>query len=422
MFFKPRSKYNWREIFLKYGGGLASLAHHGELYKKILSVLLEVSGAEGASLLLFDAQAEEFVLKEQMGPSPLAYALPGQHPLILWLKRDLRPLTRHQLAEDARYLDLKRTSLAYFSEWNAEVVFPLVTEKKFLGLFNLGPKNQKGYDSDDLELFSTLINFSSFFIENAIFYERLLKQNQKLSDLARLKTQFVNNITHELRTPLHGVLGLADLLISDPEEILTADYRRYLDMLKSSAESLLEQIDHILDLTRYQSDQFQLDIHRFDYQKMVLETLKEYSDQMQLQKTSFEMDWPDSIPPVYGDERELKNLTRDLISNAIKFTPQGNIRISPIKTGDMLKICIQDSGVGIDDAKQHEIFEDFHQEEGEMTREFGGTGLGLSLAKRIVEMHGGRIWVESKKGKGSHFYYTLPLIPHFESFRKKSSD
>jgi signal transduction histidine kinase len=411
MFFKGRSKYNWREIFIKYGSRLASLSNHEETYKTLLTTLVEVSGAEGGSILLFDPDLNQFTLKEYLGPAPLSFSVPHSHPLILWLRRDGHPVSRHQIVENSRFLDLKSSALTFLSEWNAELAFPLIAEKKFLGVFNLGPRGEKAFDSEDIELFTTLIGLGSVFIENSHLYETLLKQNQKLSEVARLKTQFVSNITHELRTPLHGILGLADVLLEDPEQSLHADHRRYLEMMKRSGEALLEMVDHILDLTKYQSGLIQLNVKKIDLKKIISEVAQEFADSLARQSCEFIFDWPESTPSVYGDETELKHLLRDLVGNAIKFTSQGTIAVSSSKCGEMLKVCIKDTGVGIDEKDQQTIFEEFRQADGATTRDFGGSGLGLALAKKIVQLHGGRIWVESKKGVGSYFYFTLPLKP-----------
>jgi signal transduction histidine kinase len=280
-----------------------------------------------------------------------------------------------------------------------------------LGIFNLGPRGKTPYDAQDVELFSALIGLGSVFIENGRLYETLLKQNLKLSEVAHLKTQFVSNITHELRTPLHGILGLTDVLREDPERCLPEDYRRYLEMMKNAGESLMELVDHILDLTKYQSGIIQLKVKKFDLRKVIERAAGELGDQFKKQNCELVLNWPEDTPGVYGDETEVGHLVKDLLGNAVKFTRKGNVAVSPLKCGEMLKVCVRDSGIGIDEKDQQTIFEEFRQAEGEMTRSFGGSGLGLALAKRIVELHGGRIWVESKKGAGAHFYFTLPLTP-----------
>ncbi len=412
MFFKGRPKHNWKEVFVKYGSRLASLSNHEDVYKTLLVTLVEVSGAEGASILLFDSSLNQFTLKEHLGLAPLSFSLSSNHPLILWLRRDGYPLSRHQLVSDSKLVDLRSSALTFYSEWNSEIAFPLIVEKKFLGIFNLGPcEEKKAYDPEDVELFATLINMGSVFIENSNLYDTLLKQNLKLSEVARLKTQFVSNITHELRTPLHGILGLADVLLEDGEHLLNDNYRRYLEMMKNSGNALLEMVDHILDLTKYQTGMVHLNVKKISLKKMILDVMEELAPNIELQACQIDLDWAENTPDVYGDERELKHLLRDLLGNAIKFAPHGVISISSQKTGDKLKLCVRDSGVGIDEKDQQMIFEEFRQASQDTTREYGGSGLGLALAKKIVELHGGRIWVESKKGQGSQFYFTLPLNP-----------
>ncbi len=412
MFFKAKPKHNWRDVFVKYGSRLASLSNHEDVYKTLLVTLVEVSGAEGASILLFDSNLHQFTLKDHLGPSPLAFSISANHPLILWLRRDGHALSRHQLVSDPKLLDLRSAALTFYSEWNSEIAFPLIVEKKFLGMFNLGPSHdRKAYDPEDVELFNTLISMGAVFIENGDLYNTLLKQNTKLSEVAKLKTQFVSNITHELRTPLHGILGLTDVLLEDADHILNENYRRYLEMMKNSGTALLEMVDHILDITKYQTGLINLTVKKISLKKMITEVLEELHPMIEQQACQFEIDWPESTPDVYGDERELRHLFRDLIGNAIKFSPQGLISLSSQKSGDRLKICVRDNGVGIDEKDQQMIFEEFRQAHQDETRPYGGSGLGLALAKKIVELHGGRIWVESKKGQGSQFYFTLPLNP-----------
>ncbi len=412
MFFKQRSnKYNWREIFVRYGAKLASLSNPQEVYKTLLQTLTELSGASNASILLYDTLLKQYVLKENMGYNPMTVAISAQHPLILWIKRDAHPLLKSKLIKDSKLLDIKIPALTYFSEWHSEVSFPLMTEKKFLGLLNLGPKKEGVYDTEDIELFSTLLSLGAIFIENAHYYETLYRQNLKLSELAKLKTQFVSNITHELRTPLHGILGLAELLLDDPEKCLSTDYIRYLNMMKNSGSELLEVVDHILELTKYQSGLVELNIKKIDLRRLILEAVAELQPSFDNQECQFLMDWPDSTPGIYGDEQELKQVIHDLISNALKFTKKGKVMVSAQKTGEMLRICVHDTGIGISEEDQMKIFEDFRQADNDLNREYGGTGLGLSLAKKIIELHGGRIWVESKKSMGSSFYFTLPLRP-----------
>lgn len=421
MIFKSRSKYNWREIFIRYGSKLASLSNREEAYKTLLTTIVDLSGAESASILVFEEDLKQYVLKEHLGITPLSFSIASHHPIVNWFREEAKPITKQQLLKDPQFTILRAAGLNFFTEWHAEISFPLIAEKKFLGVFNLGSKGEKFFDSEDIELFSALISLGSVVIENSDLYETLLKQNQKLAEMSRLKTQFVSNITHELRTPIHGILGLADLLLEDNEHTLSLDHRRYLEMIRGSGDSLLELVDHILDLTKYQSGLINLNVKKINLKRVILETAEKFQEEFQKQESEFSLDWPDSIPDIYGDENEIRVLIRDLIGNAIKFTHHGQVTISSQRAGEMLKVCVQDTGVGIEETDQPSIFEEFRQVDGNMNRSFGGSGLGLAIAKKIVDLHGGRIWVESKKGTGSYFYFTLPLTPSHVQVGGKTS-
>lgn len=411
MIFKNRSRYNWREIFIQYGSKLASLSNREEAYKILLATIVDLSGAESASILVYEDDLKQYVLKEHLGISPLSFSIASHHPMVSWFQQEGKPMTKQQLLKDSQLTLLRAAGLNFFTEWHAEISFPLMADKNFLGVFNLGSKGEKNFDSEDIELFSSLISLGSVVIENSNLYETLLKQNRKLSEMSRLKTQFVSNITHELRTPIHGILGLADLLLEETDRPLSIDQRRYLGMIRDSGESLLELVDHILDLTKYQSGLINLHVKKINLKRVILEIAEKFQEEFQKQESEFSLDWPESIPDIYGDENEIRVLIRDLIGNAIKFTHHGKVMISSQRAGEMLKICVHDTGVGIDEADQPSIFEEFRQVDGNMNRSFGGSGLGLAIAKKIVDLHGGRIWVESKKGSGSYFYFTLPLTP-----------
>lgn len=414
MLFRNRtlSSLNWKEIFLKYGEKLASLSNPKQVYGTLLKTLAEIAQTPNASLLLLDDPPHQFILKEALGVAPFAYTMPLNHPLVIWLSQDRKVLSREQLMNDPQFFDLKSASLRYFTEWKVDLAFPLRTERKFLGLFNLGMRSgEKSYRAEEIELFSSLLNLGSVFIENSNLYDTLIKQNVKLTELSRLKTQFISNITHELYTPLHGILGLNDLLLEDPEQALPEDYRRYLEMMKRSGESLLEMIDQVLLLTKYQTGMLHLSVRKLKLKRLLFEIMEKIEENFQEKGLQFYLDWPDSTPDIYGDESELKILLRALLGNAFKFTPSGKIEVSATKLGEMLRICIADTGVGIEPEMQESIFEDFRQLDASPERMFEGSGIGLSVAAKIVELHGGRIWVESKKGEGSKFYFTLPLSP-----------
>jgi signal transduction histidine kinase len=251
-------------------------------------------------------------------------------------------------------------------------------------------------------------------LHNAVLYDSLAKQNLKLSEIANLKTQFVSTITHELSTPLNGILGMTEVL-SHPDTCgpLTDDQRRYIQMIHSAGEELSDMVNQILDLTRFQSQRETLEVKRVDLAATVQGVHLELQEALKQKGMKLHIDLGPRAA-VYGDEGQIRQVFQSLLENSVKFAPSDRtqlIHIQASRHGDMLKICVMDQGIGIEEKDQEIIFDEFRQVNGELSRSYGGTGLGLALAKKIIELHGGRIWVESKKGEGSRFYFTLPLKP-----------
>jgi signal transduction histidine kinase len=298
---------------------------------------------------------------------------------------------------------------------HAEAVFPMQVENKVIGVLTLGsPQDRRGFMEEQLDLLNILVAMGAISVGNAILYDSLVKQNLKLSEIADLKTEFVSTVSHELSTPLNGILGLTEVLLDgEASGPLTDDQRRYLQMIRSAGEELSNIVNEILDLARFQSRRGTLEVKRVDLAKAVDSVRADFEAVFQEKGIRFQMDLgPQSH--VYGDEGQIKQVVQSLMENAVKFTrdqPDNVLGIQAAKRGDMLRVCMYDQGIGVDEKDQEVIFDEFRQADGTVNRCYGGTGLGLALARKIVELHGGRIWVESKKGKGSHFYFTLPLKP-----------
>jgi len=235
---------------------------------------------------------------------------------------------------------------------------------------------------------------------------------------------FLANMSHELRTPLNAILGFGQLLLSDAAGSLNERQKRYVEHILESGRHLLDIIDDILDLSRVEAGKVEMKVEPTSVKEVVREGLAMVQMKARNHNISLSMDVEDGLE-VPADPRMLKQILFNLLSNAVKFTPDGgSVKVTAKRAkaeelpkrpetegleGEWAVVSVSDTGIGIAPEDQDRIWREFEQVDNELSRRYEGTGLGLPLTKRLVELHGGRIWVESEPGKGSTFTFVLPL-------------
>jgi len=235
--------------------------------------------------------------------------------------------------------------------------------------------------------------------------------SEELIDLNRMKDEFLANTSHELKTPLHGILNLSSALKDGKSGPLNAQQREQLDVVVSVARRMSNLINDILDLSRLKQRGIQLQLKPVDVRAVIGSQQEIFRNYIGDKPITLRMEWPEDLPSAIADESRLLQIAYNLIGNAIKFTPEGEVVVSAAAVGGKVAVSVSDTGIGIPEDKREEIFRTFEQIGTSVAREYGGTGLGLGIARRLVELHSGELRVESEPGQGSIFTFTLPVSP-----------
>lgn len=226
------------------------------------------------------------------------------------------------------------------------------------------------------------------------------------------KSTFLTNISHELRTPLNAIIGMSELLQDPNFAPLTAQQQELLTDIHTSGQHLLTLINDLLDLAKIEAGYSKLQVEEVQLQSLLESGLAIVREQARQKQIALSCTLPESLPPLAGDSLKIRQIVVNLLSNAVKFTPdKGRVGIEAVMIAEGVRICVWDTGIGIAAHNHERIFAPFEQADTTLTRRYEGTGLGLSLVKRLVEQHAGRIWLESAPGQGSRFFFTLPLNP-----------
>ena len=286
---------------------------------------------------------------------------------------------------------------------------PLLREGVVIGVLALSRNTVKPFGASQRELAITFADQAVIAIENVRLFDEIQDKSRQLKVASQHKSQFLANMSHELRTPLNAILGYTELMADGIYGELPEKTLGVLQRLESNGRHLLGLINDVLDLSKIEAGQLTLDLSDYsleDIAQTVRSTLEPLAAD---KKLAFKVDVAPKLPAGHGDGRRLTQVVINLVGNAIKFTDAGEIVIKATATDGTFHLSVRDTGPGISAVDQAKLFQEFQQADNAITRKKGGTGLGLAISKRIVEMHGGKIWVESQVGQGSTFAFTVPV-------------
>ena len=396
---------------------LCSMASHTtgslaleQVLDAIVQQLREVISCRAITVFLINEQAQELTIAAASGIRPefrdttRIKVGEGISGLVF---QERRPINLRDVKQEAPDLGLD-------PRVNALLVVPLMAKSNVIGTLSVDSLARNAFTADHERLLTIVAAQAASAIENARLFqaerqraEELARAYAELKELDRLKSQFVQNISHELRTPLTFVKGYADLLAEEAMGPLTPRQRQSIDIISKKTEAIIELVNGIITLQELEAVQTpKAQVSLSSVLSMVLDTARATAMGAGIETRNL---LPDGKLWIRADEDRLIQVFDNLMGNAIKFSPQGGtITISATELPEHWQVAVQDTGIGIPQDKLEKIFDRFYQIDGSTTRRFGGAGLGLAIAKEIVQDHGGQIWAESTLGEGSTFYIKLP--------------
>jgi GAF domain-containing protein len=380
----------------------------------IVSRAVQLSGLDGGVVFEYEEGAEEFVQRvaTETGGARAAARRGARfrkgQGVLGRTAITLEPAQVPDITVPGAYESPRRDNLIE-SGIRAILAVPMVREGQLIGGLVVSRNRPGQFPTETIDLLRTFATQSALAIQNARLYQEIEDKSRQLEAASRHKSEFLANMSHELRTPLNAVIGFSEVLLQRMFGELNAKQDEYLKDIYASGQHLLSLINDILDLSKVEAGRMELAPAPFHLPSALDNAVTLVKERATRHGITLDQAIDPGLGELVGDERKVKQVLLNVLSNAVKFTPEGGrITLKAGKTDRGVEISVTDTGVGIAPEDQAAIFEEFRQVGHDETRKQEGTGLGLTLAKKFVELHGGRIWVESEVGRGSTFTFTLP--------------
>jgi signal transduction histidine kinase len=381
------------------------------LLQTVVDATCELLECEYSIILMYEEETD--LLKFVAGPPAYRDAMrrtriPLEKSIAGWVYKQAKPVHIPDVRNDLRILPDVENILGF--KTRSILAIPLTFRGETIGVIEaINKRNDAHYTEDDVTFLETLASQAAVVTLGTLLIEETEHAYKELEELERVKSNFIAIAAHELRTPLGLILGHASFLIDSIKDEL---HKKQLDVIIRSATRLKKIVEDLSNVSNVQSGALRLHRKPIPLQFLIPKVAAPYQDSARRKHISLIVKMPESDLTVEGDEEKITTALINLVDNALIFTNEnGHILISAEKLPGYIKVSVLDDGIGIPAKDLPRVFDRFFQVHSHLTRSHGGMGLGLSVAKAMIELHGGQIWVESLEGKGSNFSFLVPTKP-----------
>ena len=393
---------------------LSSTLDLDTVLQTIVTRASQLTGTDVCSVFEYDEAAGAFYLRATHNLDEEVVTLARQMPIRKGegvqgrMAVTRQPVQVPDIAQEQAYRGPLRDVLLRIGT-RAVLAVPMLRENELIGGLTVAKKTAGEFSPEVIELLKTFATQSALAIQNARLFRELAAKSHQLEEASQHKSEFLANMSHELRTPLNAVIGFSEVLSERMFGELNEKQEEYLKDIHASGQHLLSLINDILDLSKIEAGRMELELSDFDLPQAISDALTLVRERAARRGIALHQTVDERLGQVRGDERKVKQVLLNLLSNALKFTSEGGrVDVSARVVDGLAEISVTDTGIGIAREDQAAVFEEFRQV-GTADKKVEGTGLGLTLSRKFIALHGGRIWVESELGVGSTFTFTIPV-------------
>jgi len=398
----------------KVGQAVSSTLDLETVLSTIVSRATSLAGVDGGSIWEYDEAREEFYvhatdrLPNELVEAQQAAPIRKGEGALGRLAVAAEPVVIRDIVAEESYQSHLREVLIRCG-YRSLLAVPLLRQDHLLGALAVSRNRPSDFSPEVIALLRTFATQSALAIQNARLFREIEVKSRELEAASRHKSEFLANMSHELRTPLNAIIGFSEVLSERMFGEINEKQAEYIGDILQSGQHLLSLINDILDLSKIEAGRMELELSDFDLPSTIENTLTLVRERAVRRGITLGRSVDERLGRIRADERKVKQVFLNLLSNALKFTPEGGkIDVRAAVSDGVAEISVTDTGIGIAPEDQDRVFEEF-QQVGTASKKVEGTGLGLAISRKFIELHGGRIWVESQVGSGSTFAFTLPL-------------